>query len=136
LLSELSAGACSPAQRRFAFALNGDLEGTEENPELLEGTVVPLPLQLSQFPSISFPFRARCAMLRLGESDCAVVMAAFEVQCDMNKSTPLMVICSVGGELESDDNNKPYGVRSRSLITAHRLVRAGFDQVFLLHLTM
>ena len=61
-----------------------------------------------------------------------MVTAAFELQCDMNKSTPLMVICSVGGELEGE-NNKPYGVRSRSLITAHRLVRAGFDQVFLLH---
>lgn len=110
--------------------MNGDLEGTEENPELLEGTVAPA-LTASQV----FPLCARCALLRLGESDCAVVMAAFEVQCDMNKSTPLMVICSVGGKLEGDEHNKPYGVRSRSLITAHRLVRAGFDQVFLHLLT-
>jgi hypothetical protein len=79
-----------PTQRRFAFAFaKGDLEGTEENPELLE---------------------------------------AFEVQCDDFKSTPLMVICSVGGKLEGDAKNL-YGIRSRSLITAHRLVRAGFDQV-------
>lgn len=81
-------------QRKIGFALGGNLNGTEENPELVE---------------------------------------SFEIQCDMNKDQPVILICGIGGSLEAvgatASNGTKDGERSRSLIVAHRLLKAGFTQV-------
>jgi hypothetical protein len=59
---------------------------------------------------------------------CHADGAEFEEQCEEDKSLAVVLICSVGGSLEPV-RGSPSGVRSRSLITAQRLLNDGYENV-------